>query len=269
MGRIQEIIFLVLEPLAVGGALLLTLPSLAVAGISFFRTNGLVLLVIGLSGLAILPASLSTLPQQSSRVGWDQGAFFSFLGFMLLLFVYNLRLWLRHPRPSRPLLWAAVLLGGVALLLTTGRYLPPVSWALWGDLLASGLFLGSGVLAMLLGHRYLTAPSLSMVPLRHLSYIFMGWVVWKAGAVSFNVYRLWPTPWFRAAFFLSTLEGVYLWIRLLIGLLAPAILSWMIVQTVQERATMSATGLLYIAMLMAILGEIMARFFLLTHDAIL
>ncbi len=273
MWRIQEIIFLVLEPLTVGGTLLLALPSLTAAGLSFFRTNGLVFLTTGLCGLAILPASSASSPQNLLH----GSAFFSFLPFMLLLSVYNLRLWFRHPRHSRPLLLVTALSGGVAMLTTIGRYLPKTSGApdigslflLWIDLLTSGLFLGAGVLAMLLGHRYLTYPSLSMVPLRNLSQIFMGLVIWKAGVVLFGLYGLWRIPWLHAAFFLETLEGVYLWTRLLIGILAPMILAPMILQTVRERATMSATGLLYIAMLMAIIGEIVARFFLLTRDAIL
>ncbi len=266
MFRIQEITFWVLSPLTVGGALLMTLPSLEAAGLSFFRTNGLVFLTTGICGLAILPVHTAA---------GDGGLSFAFLPFILVLSAYNLRLWLRHPRHSRPLLWAAVLSGNGAILLAIRRHLAVSgtphwgTFGLWSDLLASGLFLGAGVLAMLLGHRYLTSPSLSMVPLRNLSRIFAGLVAWKTGVVLFGLYGLWQTPWLYAAFFIHTLEGVYLWIRLLIGLVGPMILAPMILQTVKERATMSATGLLYIAMLMAIIGEIVARFFLLTRQAIL
>ncbi|MDC4205157.1 MAG: hypothetical protein MPW14_13125 [Candidatus Manganitrophus sp.] len=69
--------------------------------------------------------------------------------------------------------------------------------------------------------------------------------------------RLWN------ALLLNTFEGLYLWIRLLIGIGGPMIIAPMILQTVKERATMSATGLLYIAMMMVIIGEIFSRFFLL------
>jgi protein NrfD len=268
MWRIQEIVFWVLSPLTVGGALLMTLPSLEAAGISFFRTNGLVFLITGICSLTILPV-------HTAAGGGDGGLFFAFLPFLLVLSVYNLRLWLRHPRHSRPLLWTAVLLGNVAVLLAVRRHIatsesPPWgAFALWADLMASGLFLGAGVLAMLLGHRYLTSPSLSMVPLRNLSLIFAGLIAWKTGVVLLGLYGLWQVPWLHAAFFIHTLEGVYLWIRLLIGLVGPMILAPMILQTVKERATMSATGLLYIAMLMAIIGEIVARFFLLTRATIL
>jgi len=47
------------------------------------------------------------------------------------------------------------------------------------------------------------------------------------------------------------------------------ILAPMVLQTVKERATMSATGLLYVAMMMVIIGEIFSRFFLLVDAAFL
>jgi hypothetical protein len=62
---------------------------------------------------------------------------------------------------------------------------------------------------------------------------------------------------------LNSFEGLYLWIRFVTGILGPMILAPMIIKTVEERATMSATGLLYIAMLMVIIGALFSRFFLL------
>jgi len=129
--------------------------------------------------------------------------------------------------------------------------------------LASSLLLGAGVLGMLLGHSYLTRPALSIVPLRNLAKLFMIFVIVEAALAGANLFWVAPSERLRDALRLNTFEGLYLWIRILIGLVGPLILAPMILQTVKERATMSATGLLYIAMLMVIVGEIFSRFFLL------
>ncbi len=269
MSRIQEIAFLVFGPLSVGGVFLLSLPSLTTVGLGFFRTNGLVFLISVIAGLLLfpLPYSLWHPPAAGYAI-----LFFSL--FILILFIYNLRLWFRQPYHSRSLLLTAAALGVAAILATVRYYLPPaVSFTRLFSLsiyfLNSGLLLGSGVLGMLLGHSYLTRPSLSIVPLLHLTRIFMLLVFVEGGLAFANLIVAFPSPRLRDALLLNTIEGLYLWIRLLIGIVGPIILAPMILKTVHERATMSATGLLYIAMLMVMVGEIFSRFFLLMDIALL
>jgi hypothetical protein len=258
--QIPQIVLLVLGPLAIGGTACLLLPILETAGLSFFRTNGLVFLWVGITGIAIseMPATVATLLL-------PRHAFFRlFLGVLL---VYNLRLWFRHPIHSRPLLYTATILGVLALL-TMARQTANGAAALVFhavSLIVSGLLMGSGLLAMLLGHRYLTAPSLSIVPLDRLTQIFMGLIFLEAGVTAAGLFFLSRAGPLHDALLLRSFEGVYLWSRLLVGLAAPMVLAPMIRQTVAERSTMSATGLLYIAMLMIIIGAIFSRFFLLTR----
>ncbi|MBI3804048.1 MAG: hypothetical protein HY282_09845 [Nitrospirae bacterium] len=268
MGRIQEIAFLVFGQLAVGGAFLLLLPSLETVGLGFFRTNGMVFLVIVLLGLFLFPIPFSAMGFGGSSVVY---LFFSL--FALLLFIYNLRLWFRHPHHSRPLLWAATGAGVAAIVTSVGYYLPAAgairALSLLLYFLVSSVLLGAGVLAMLLGHGYLTRPSLSIVPLRQLARLFM-WLVFVEGGVALlSLLVTSESERLRNALLLNTFEGLYLWIRLLIGIGGPMIIAPMILQTVKERATMSATGLLYIAMMMVIIGEIFSRFFLLVNVAFL
>lgn len=262
MGRIQEIAFLVFGQMAVGGAFLLSLPSLETVGLGFFRTNGLVFLLTLLLGLFLFPVSFS------AELGWSGVILLCYSLFALLLFIYNLRLWFRHPHHSRPLLWGATGAGVVAILASVGYYLPAsagpiraLSLSLY--FLVSSLLLGAGVLAMLLGHSYLTRPSLSIVPLRNLAKLFMWFVFVEGGLALLNLLLTSESERLWNALLLNTFEGLYLWIRLLIGIGGPMIIAPMILQTVKERATMSATGLLYIAMMMVIIGEIFSRFFLL------
>lgn len=269
MGRIQEIAFLVFGQLAAGGVFLLLLPSLETAGLGFFRTNGIVFLSTLLLGLFLFPIPFSMI-----GLGWSGAVYLFFSLFALLLFVYNLRLWFRHPHHSRPLLWGASAAGAAAIVASVGYYLPAgagtiraLSLLLY--FLISSVLLGAGVLAMLLGHGYLTRPSLSIVPLRQLAKLFMWLVFVEGGLALLNLLLTSESERLRNALLLNTFEGLYLWIRLLIGIGGPMIIAPMILQTVKERATMSATGLLYIAMMMVIIGEIFSRFFLLVDVAFL
>lgn len=274
MGRIQEIIFLVFGQLAVGGVFLMALPVLDTVGIWFFRINGLVFLITVILGIALFPVAFSDWAAMLLQFDIIGITFLLFIAFILLLFVYNLRLWFHHPYHSRILLFSASLLGGIAVLLSAGHYLPQDRslfrlLSLSAYFLNSSLLLGAGVLGMLLGHSYLTRADLSIVPLRKLARIFMVLIFIEAVFSVTSLIISAPTTRLQNAFFLRSFEGLYLWIRVLIGICGPVILAPMIVQTVKERATMSATGLLYVAMLMVILGEIFSRFFLLLDAAYL
>lgn len=274
MGRIQEIAFLVFGQLAVGGVFLLSLPSLETVGLGFFRTNGLVFLVTVLLGMALFPVSIPESPAALFGFDWIRTIFLFFSLFSLTLFIYNLRLWFRHPHHSRPLLLTAASFGAIAILASVGYYLPrpfgPIrALSLSVYFITSSLLLGAGVLGMLLGHSYLTRPSLSIVPLRNLATLFMILVFVEAALAIANLLIMAPFDRLRNALLLNTFEGLYLWIRLLIGIVGPLILAPMILQTVKERATMSATGLFYVAMMMVIIGEIFSRFFLLVDAAFL
>ncbi len=269
MERIQTILFLVLGQLAVGGTLLLMLPSLTAVGLSFFRTNGIVFWITLLLGIALGGGSFS-LTDLSSLTP----ALFFYLLFVITLLVYNLRLWFRNPSHSNRLLLTAGAFGTIGFLISLFSYLPvttSVGRMIWVSVysMVSSLLLGSGVLAMLLGHSYLTRPTLSIVPLRHLSLLFMGLVFVEGGFAVVNLIVVAQSAPIWDALLLRTFEGLYLWIRLAIGIIGPMILAPMILETVKERATMSATGLLYVAMLMVIIGALFSRFFLLMNATLL
>jgi len=259
---------MVFGSLAVGGATLMTLRSLKPAGIWFFRTLGLVFLGVALLSVAFSPYGFALIPGHSANTP------LSFFVFVLLLFVYNLRLWFHPPHASKPLLWTAAPFGFWAIVSTVTSYLSPETSILQTGFfslyaITSSFLLGCGVLGMLLGHRYLTNPSLSIVPLVQASRMFMICVWIEGGMVVLQLISVHQSLRVQNAFLLSSFEGLYLWIRLLVGLVGPLILAPMILATARERATMSATGLFYIAMLMVIIGEIFSRFFLLMDSLFL
>ena len=64
--------------------------------------------------------------------------------------------------------------------------------------------------------------------------------------------------------YVLSLDGVFLWQRVLFGLLSPAILSYLVWQTAKIRSTQSATGILYVDFFTVVVGEVLAKYLLLS-----
>jgi hypothetical protein len=115
--------------------------------------------------------------------------------------------------------------------------------------------------AMILGHWYLVTPRLPEASLvlvsRRLLWIvalqmvlFLAWVGFGAGPGSAGgggPFSALVGPW-----------ALFVWLRLLIGLVFPLIVSWAAVQTARTRSMESATGLLYIDVGAIAAGTILA-----------
>jgi hypothetical protein len=117
--------------------------------------------------------------------------------------------------------------------------------------------------AMILGHWYLVTPRLPEAPLvmvsRRLLWIvalqvilFVAWVGFGAGpgaatGSSGGPFSALVGPW-----------ALFVWLRLLIGLVFPLIVSWAALQTARTRSMESATGLLYIDVGAIAAGTILA-----------
>jgi hypothetical protein len=100
--------------------------------------------------------------------------------------------------------------------------------------------------AMILGHWYLVTPKLHEAPLILISRIlvavvglqvvlFIVWVATGAGPGGAGPFAVLVGPW-----------AMFVWLRLIVGLIFPLIVSWAAVQTARSRSMESATGLLYI-----------------------
>jgi hypothetical protein len=112
--------------------------------------------------------------------------------------------------------------------------------------------------AMILGHWYLVTPKLSERPLilfaRALTVIlalqvalFLVWVATGAGPAGGAPFAVLVGPW-----------ALFVWLRLLVGLVFPLVVSWAAVQTARSRSMESATGLLYINVGSIAAGTILA-----------
>ena len=112
--------------------------------------------------------------------------------------------------------------------------------------------------AMILGHWYLVTPKLPEAPLILISRVLL-WVV----ALQVALFAVWVStgagPGGGGAF--AVLVGpwaLFVWLRLIVGLLFPLVVSWAAVQTARSRSMESATGLLYINVGTIAAGTILA-----------
>jgi hypothetical protein len=155
---------------------------------------------------------------------------------------------------ARGLVWGlAAILGGL-ILVTAGGGKAANGWAIANAMAAAGL-LGVSMGAMLLGHYYLTAPWMSLTPLRRLIIgIFLAgglraMVTGAAVAVYLqsppeNSYLSGPADW-----------GLYVMLRWVMGIGGPIVLSVLVWKTIQLKATQAATGILYVVVLLVLIGE--------------
>jgi hypothetical protein len=168
-----------------------------------------------------------------------------------------------------------------ALTATGRRLLPLASVALaagvvaaaaagvgWAGGLVSGIPLAiqylvlaaasGGVLAtMILGHWYLVTPRLSERPLVVTTRVLTAVVALQV--VLFFVWTATGTGGSNRPFgALTGGSALFVWLRLLVGLLFPLAISWMAYRTATSRSMESATGLLYIATAAVASGTIAA-----------
>ncbi|HET7703655.1 MAG TPA: hypothetical protein VFK35_09655 [Candidatus Limnocylindrales bacterium] len=164
-------------------------------------------------------------------------------------------------RRKAPLLAATASAAAVATL-----GLGSLGWS-GGSLAAVPLFLQLTVLtvatggvfaAMILGHWYLVTPKLPEAPLILIARALLGVV-----ALQLALFAVWVStgagPGGGAPF--AVLGGqwaLFVWLRLIVGLVFPLVVSWAAVQTARSRSMESATGLLYINVGTIAAGTILA-----------
>lgn len=128
----------------------------------------------------------------------------------------------------------------------------PLAVRIASDLTAAAL-LGFSMTAMLVGHSYLISPGLTIKPL-------MGQIAGLGVALLLRAAVCGVALWFWSGDHdLTNLnDETVLWlpVRWLIGLIGPAIFGFMAFRTAQIRSTQSATGILYVVVILAFLGEL-------------
>jgi len=118
--------------------------------------------------------------------------------------------------------------------------------------------IGGVFAAMTLGHWYLVTPKLPEGPLILLARVllsvvavqvilFWAWIATGAGPADVAPFSSLTGPW-----------ALFVWLRLIVGLIFPLVVCWASVQTARTRSMESATGLLYINVGSIAAGTILA-----------
>jgi protein NrfD len=261
MAYLTEVTALVLIQIAVGGTILLPILPEAIIGLGFFRFNSLLFLAMLSLGLLFLP-DISFHEASPSIL------------FAFSLFIYHLLTWTKAA-PFRRILLILTALIGLGALLAPPMALQVHMASQWKEILMplsfliSGLLLGSVVDGMILGHSYLNIPALPTRFLMQFSILFLVSLLFQGSLTLFSILSGMKTDLVRSAFFLQSFDGLFLWVRLAVGIIGPLILAVMILATVRIRSTQSATGLLYIAMLLVVAGEFFSKFFLFKNSMLI
>ena len=117
--------------------------------------------------------------------------------------------------------------------------------------LASSALLGSTLAAMLLGHHYLTAPAMSIDPLRRFV-VAMSISLGVRAALSAAALSWWLVGSSAS----SAVGPMFLAMRWGTGLIGPAVAAALTWRTVRMRSTQSATGILYVGITLVLFGEL-------------
>jgi protein NrfD len=279
---LSTVLFLFIAHLGVGIAFTLVLVSKD-AGVKFFRFNaGLsaILLVIALAfWFGTLPATFDI--GGGAGGGAVRVTLFSALAVLALAISTMLMVlyWatvgrvLAKIRPA--ILAVAVAAGLMAVVLQALEASGEEPFALLtvASFLTSSVMLGGACTAMILGHWYLVIPSLQVSHLQSIVRVHIGSLVARivvvGAAVWFAVatgYAANPVvgPTFRR--YILSVDGIFFWQRVMFGLAAPAVLSYLTWETAKIRSTQSATGILYVDFFTVVVGEVLAKYIVLaTH----
>ena len=128
--------------------------------------------------------------------------------------------------------------------------------------LVSALLLGSVTVGMLIGHWYLIDTGQSLEPFIRIYKFFVTTLILQCALfalASLALYLLGEPQSLGGMERLWQRHATLLVTRIIVGQVAPLILSWMIWRTLQIPHTMAATGLFYIALLGVFVGEILGR----------
>lgn len=178
-------------------------------------------------------------------------------GLLLALAVVLNRAWhFGWKRTYDPLLWAAAVAGALALVLAAR------TWAEAASDFSSALLLGAAASAMILGHYYLVVLDLPISALRRLTVLLVTATVLRTIVVMVVLFAARGTGLHEAGLVLDGLfspDGIFVWMRLLFGVVGPLCLVYFIWRTVEIRSTQSATGILYVELFLVLAGELLAK----------
>lgn len=224
--------------------LLLFFPP-AILGNGFFSLHGLIASVLIVLALLLQPAGLPLVAAVAAAV---------------VAVAYTLLAHAGRAAGARILLVVAASGAGYAaarVALLAPRF-PGNGWTV-GSALLGGLFLASVLLVMNLGHWYLVSRSLPFQLLARGAALFAGLAIARAvllgAAIAAN-----PQPAGLEALLSLDRDALFFLFRIVWGIVGPLALSWFIWRTAEMKSNQAATGLLYVALVFVLIGELLASY---------
>lgn len=151
-------------------------------------------------------------------------------------------------------------LAGLVSLFFLARLVAEPTWGLplvLASFVIGSLVVGFAGLGMTLGHWYLVTPRLPEKPLRELTGLLF--IVMIVQALFLVPALLLPHDTVDTSVDKEITSNIFFYLRVGFGLAFPGLLAWMAYDSAGVRANQSATGLLYIAMVLVICGEVVAK----------
>jgi hypothetical protein len=124
------------------------------------------------------------------------------------------------------------------------------------QLLALSAVTGGSLAAVVLAHWYLVTPRISERPL-----VLATRLLFSAILVQLLLFGTWVSTGVPGGEPFAALGGpnaIFVWLRLVVGLIFPLVLVWMAWRTALTRSMESATGLLYIELALVMASTIVA-----------
>jgi hypothetical protein len=127
----------------------------------------------------------------------------------------------------------------------------PIGALILSSELATSLLIGGATAGMLLGHWYLTAPTMSITPLGRVNLCFGAAAVLRLAISLVGLVLVWPN-----------LTGgtplLWLVLRWAAGIGGPLVLAVMVWRILHYRNTQAATGVLFVGVIVTFIGELSA-----------
>ncbi len=124
---------------------------------------------------------------------------------------------------------------------------------------AGGLFFGSVLLIMNLGHWYLVSRSLPFQLLARGAALFAGLAAFRTAYLALSMAAHRESEGLHTLLSLER-DALFFLFRVLWGILGPLALSYFIWRTAEMKSNQAATGLLYVALVFVLIGELLSSY---------
>ncbi|MFY9552828.1 MAG: hypothetical protein WAU32_16905 [Thermoanaerobaculia bacterium] len=228
-----------------GTAFLLAFFPPKVLGRGFFSLHGGLAAAFGALAMAARPGGLPLAPVALAVV---------------LLVVYTILAHVGRAALALPLLLGGAVCAGYGLI-RMALAAPRAGGDAWTAVgaAAGGLFFGAVLLTMNLGHWYLVSRSLPFALLARGAALFAGLAAFRTAYLAAAVVAHRGTEGLNALLSLER-DALFFLFRVLWGIVGPLALSYFIWRTAEMKSNQAATGLLYVALVFVLIGELLSSY---------